>query len=98
MKWLKKIVLKWVNEDRFSDYGNEVKASRGSSAVQSLTSLSRNDGMSFTVYSANGGHIVEFSMYNRKTDRTENNLHIIRAEDEFADSLAKIVTLEKLRA
>lgn len=93
MKWLKKLVIKWVNEDRWEKSADQpVLVSSGSNQ------LSRHDGMSFNVYSANGGHIVQFNMYDRKRDQNDNTLHIIRAEDDFAESLAKIVTLEKLRA
>jgi hypothetical protein len=53
--------------------------------------------ITFKVYGANGGKIVETSRYDDKRDSENINLYIIDENEDFADSLAKIVTLEYLR-
>ena len=53
--------------------------------------------ISFKVYGAYGGKIVEASRYNDKRDNEIIKLYIIDENLDFAESLAKIVTLEYLR-
>jgi hypothetical protein len=55
-------------------------------------------GMNFTVYRANGGHIIEHRVYDRKTDRNNNSLHIITDDKDLGDELGKIITFENLRS
>lgn len=54
-------------------------------------------GMNFTVYRANGGHIIEHRIYDRKTDRNNNSLHIITDDKDLGEEIGKIITLENLR-
>ncbi len=54
-------------------------------------------GMTFTVYTANGGHVVEFRSYDPSTDRSVSSMHVIPEDQEFSDTISKIVTLECLR-
>lgn len=51
----------------------------------------------FTVYSANGGRVVETNRYDRKTDRTNNGLYIITSDQDFGKEIDKIITLEALK-
>jgi hypothetical protein len=54
-------------------------------------------GMTFTIYAANGGHVVEFRSYDPSTDRSFSSMHVIPEGQEFSDTISKIVTLECLR-
>jgi len=54
-------------------------------------------GMTFTIYAANGGHVVEFRSYDSSTDRSVSSMHVIPEDQEFSDTISKIVTLECLR-
>lgn len=54
-------------------------------------------GMTFTIYAANGGHVVEFRSYDPSTDRSVSSMHVIPEDQEFSDTISKIVTLECLR-
>lgn len=56
------------------------------------------NGMHFTVYRANGGHVIEHRTYDRKTDRHNNSLHIITDEKDLGEELGKIITFENLRS
>jgi len=53
--------------------------------------------MSFRLYPATGGHIVEYSYYNEKTDMNQQALHLIPSDADLGDSLSKIMTLEALK-
>jgi len=53
--------------------------------------------MNFRLYAATGGHIVEYSYYDEKTDRNTQALHLISSDQDLGDSLSKIMTLEALR-
>lgn len=69
-------------------------------SVVSLTSSSTIDsrGMNFTVYRANGGHIIEHRVYDRKTDRHDNSLHIITDDKDLGEEIGRIITYENLRS
>jgi hypothetical protein len=55
------------------------------------------NGITFTVYPATGGHIVEFRSYDSTMDRLTTRLHVIPEGEEFAQRIAETVTLECLR-
>jgi hypothetical protein len=51
----------------------------------------------FTVYSANGGRVVETRRYDKKTDRNTNGLYVINNDADFGKEIDKIITMESLR-
>ena len=53
--------------------------------------------ITFKVYGANGGKIVETSRYDDKRDTEGIRRYVISEDDDLAGSLSKIVTLEYLR-
>ena len=53
--------------------------------------------ITFKVYGANGGRIVETSRYDEKRDTEGIRRYVIGEEADLAESLAKIVTMEYLR-
>jgi hypothetical protein len=52
----------------------------------------------FTVYSANGGRVVETRRYDRKTDRNTNGLYVINNDADFGKEIDKIITMEALKS
>ena len=54
-------------------------------------------GVQFTIYSAEGGTVIETTMYDRKTDEHEHKLYIIPEGESFGTHLEQIVTMERLR-
>lgn len=81
----------WVNsEDRI---GAEVKPSR---LVES-TDLDSNSPMRITIHRAAGGMVVETRTYDRLKDRHNQNLHIVSHDQDLAEALSKIITMESLR-
>ena len=54
--------------------------------------------MSFTVYRANGGMMVEYNRYDDRKDQHYCELHIIHPDENLGDALSKIVTFESLKS
>ena len=90
MKWLKRIVVKWVREDW---YNNQpvVDVSVGARSVDV-------DGLSFNVMPAQGGTVVQIRQYDRKTDRNNNITHVIPDGEDISERIGQIVSMELLRS
>ena len=54
--------------------------------------------MSFTVYRANGGTIVEYNKYDERKDQHHCDLHIVHEDENLGEALGKIVTFESLKS
>jgi hypothetical protein len=57
----------------------------------------RSHGMNFTVYPANGGHVLEYQYYDPKNDRHTTSLHIITVDQNMGDVIGQAITLEMLK-
>jgi hypothetical protein len=55
------------------------------------------DGMNVNVWAATGGHIVEFRKYDEFKDRNSSKMYIISADQNFSESLTRIISMEMLR-
>ena len=55
------------------------------------------ESLNFKVYNAHGGKIVEFSRYDRRSDRVDHELYIINKDQDFGERIAKIATFETLK-
>jgi hypothetical protein len=95
-------LFRWVN-----NYGsntlidNDISISnrgRGISTKISSSDGIAKEGMNFTIHPAAGGYILEYRVYDRKNDRSDNKLHIINHDQDLGESIGKIVTLEILRS
>ena len=53
--------------------------------------------MSFTVYRANGGMMVEYNRYDDRKDQHYCELHIIHPDQDLGEALGKIITFESLK-
>ena len=97
MNWFKKMVISWVREDQ--DKGSVMASSGLQLKVREETSCVESDPvLNFKVYSAVGGKIVEFRKYDRNRDRSETQTYIITNDQDFGDRIAKIATMENLKA
>lgn len=74
-----------------------ISVSASSHKLASNIPGSHDNGIHFVIYSANGGHVVETSKYDRVKDRHHTGLHIIRDEEDIGQEISKIITLESLR-
>lgn len=110
-KWLqRRLDSAEVEEEKKSDVNWATQSNlvarrpRGSMATMKIKSageeglihLSQSP-MNFRLYPATGGHIVEYSYYDEKTDRNTQALHLIASDRDLGDAISKIMTLEALR-
>ena len=89
-------LIRWANswDDgsiREIDFPSSLRKTSVSAAIGS------DNGMTFSLYKASGGYIVEYRQYDRKTDRNDNQLHIINNDDDLGEKIGQIITLELLR-
>ena len=78
--------------------GSPVKKAHRGLAISSRESGElESRGVSFTLYNANGGHVVELRHYDEKSDRMKNSLHIVPHEKDLGESLNHIITYEALK-
>jgi len=90
MKWLKRIVVKWVKDDWYN-----------SQPVQDVAVGARSveiDGLSFNIMTATGGTVVQVRYYDRKADRNGYHTHVIPDGEDIASRIGHIVSMELLRA
>ena len=81
----------------WEDSRNLIEADVPQKLVTPARSIDSN-GMNFTVYRANGGHIVETRQYDRKRDNNDHSLHIITDDKDLGEEIGKIITFERLKA
>ena len=86
MKWLKKKLRNWVNDEC-------ITLDRAIRAVDDVDT----ECIRFKVFKASGGTVIQTDYYDRKNDRQHNNLHVIVEGQDFGYELGKIVTYESLK-
>ena len=89
MKWLKRRLRNWVNNEGSSDIHVPI-AIRGREEPDS-------ECIRFKVFKANGGTVIQTETYDRKTDRHNNALHVIVEGQDVGAELGKIITLHYLK-
>ena len=90
MKWLKKVVVKWVRDDWHNSQPVECTPTVGARSVDV-------EGLSFNVMPAQGGTVVQIRCYDRKTDRNNHITHVIPEGEDIAERIGQIVSMELLR-
>jgi hypothetical protein len=80
-----------------SDIAETSKPSRLVSTRHDQGLGSNNNPLRFTVYEAAGGKIVEVTQYDNRKDEHYSSLHIINSEEDFGDSVGKIIFMESLK-
>jgi hypothetical protein len=71
--------------------------SRGIAISTRESSELESRGVSFTLYNANGGHVVELRHYDEKSDRMKNSLHVVPHDKDLGEALNHIITYEALK-
>jgi hypothetical protein len=79
-------------------YDEESKPSHiGTLRAHSGIDEDANDPIRFTLYNANGGKILETRIYDKRTDRWSSSLHVIENNENFGDSIGRIIFTEMLK-
>ncbi len=91
---------------KMRDIGNEPEPYQESTAISRGSKLSTvsmspesdwGDGLNIQVHAAHGGRIITFRKYDRKTDRSNNQVYLIPDDRDFERELGKLITLEAMR-
>jgi hypothetical protein len=85
---LKQKIRNWLMDD-----GNDHHYMPDSIEVDSISS----NGMRFNLYKASGGFVIETKLYDERSDRNINKLHVITEDKDLGAELGKIITMESLR-
>jgi hypothetical protein len=72
--------------------GAKIRSSADSDDIQT------DEVFSFKVFSAGGGKVIEFRSYDRVKDKSNNRLHLISDDEDFAVELGRIVLFELMRS
>lgn len=92
MSWIKRKLRNWLLDDE-SDRPEMLVRSADVEAVSDSDPI-----LNFRVFSAVGGRVVEFRTYDRQKDRNFTQTYIITNEQDFGERIAKIATMESLKA
>jgi hypothetical protein len=91
-----KFVFKWIRK-RLRDVEREYEpqCDMPSTIKDSSGSIDSN-GTRFTVYKADGGHVVETRSYDKNHD-SQTSLYIVTSDQDLGERLAHIVTYEAIK-
>ena len=95
MKWLKNKVIKWIREDYYNASEAGVKGIVRSSDYDNKPE--EDPVMTFRIYSAVNGQILEFRRYDRKNDRSNNSVYLIPKDQEIGEYVSKCLNMEMLK-
>ena len=91
-----KFVFKWLRK-RLRDVEREYEPQCDvPSTIKSSSGYIDSAGTRFTVYKADGGHVVETRTHNRNHE-SENGLYIVTEDQDLGQRLAHIVTYESIK-
>ena len=82
--------IKVVSKNRFGRDFDEIEDCSNSG-------IDLPDPINFKVQQVNGGTVIETRYYDPKKDDNRVKLHIVTPEENLADSIGKIVTMELLQ-
>jgi len=90
MKWFDN----WIAKKYHQAQSGKLSPSPQATVVSNVIGA---NGLNLSVYKADGGTVIEFRQYDYKTDRHVNSLHVITDQDNFAERLSQIITLELMK-
>ena len=105
MKWFKRMITRWVQED-WHNVGQELDRKESNTVIQSTRGLgirSNSDtidghsGLNITVMPAIGGKVITFRHYDRRKDDNQYRHYVIPDDLDFERELGKMITLESMR-
>lgn len=96
MKWFKRMIGRWAYEYRDAPDEISLNSVRASREVEA-SMCDSNPILTFRVFSAVGGSVVEFRRYDRKTDCSDTTTYIITKDQDFGEKISKIANLEMLK-
>ena len=79
------------------DYNRDLRANSISLVDDSINGIDLPDPITFRVQMVSGGTVVETRWYDHKKDNNITKLHIVTSEENLAEAIGKIVTMELLQ-
>ncbi len=96
MKWLKKILARWVDEGNDDIWGLGGKFGE-LDKIDHSSEFSLGEPMNITIYNITGGKVVKFHSYHRRKGENSETAYIVLPSEDLAEALAKFITLETLK-
>ena len=101
-RWMLKSVKEAVDAERRNEVNvvgaSDIISTRSLKVGRQESSIDQPErAIQFTVYTANGGRVIETRRYDRKTDRHGERHYLITDEQEFEKELGKFITLESMK-
>jgi hypothetical protein len=87
---LKRWIRNWLNEEPEREQDVPMR-------LQVSEDLDSHGPMRISIHKAAGGLIIETRVYDEHKDRHHQKLHIVTHDQDLAQSLSKILTMESLR-
>jgi aspartate/tyrosine/aromatic aminotransferase len=84
-------LLRWANS--YQDHSISQNCTIVSTGDDSISS----DPMHIHIFSASGGHVVEYKYWDNKQEKFDRSLHIINTGEDMGERLSQIITMELLR-
>jgi hypothetical protein len=105
-KWLARKVQKAWEDARNPSFhiskGEAIQLNSISIGAKTADLVSRdrmdsNPDLTFKMYRAENGYIMEVRQYDKRSDRHSTNLHLIPDDADLGSSIAQIITVESLK-
>ena len=93
MKWFKKKIAQWAREGR-------LEAIELADTPQSFPRAGLPESepvLSFKIYGAQNGKVLEFQRYDKQIDRNDNSVYIIDKDTDVGGYVSKCLSLEMLK-
>jgi hypothetical protein len=105
IRWLWSRMMKWGwDYSREVDDGPLIRKHRVSRYRDDIVSIDDydsgidlNNPIMFRVQAVSGGTLIETRWYDHNTDNNERKLHIVNNDENLAEAIGKIVTMELLK-
>lgn len=91
--WLRQKLIKFLRDDQ--PVAEEKKM--GYLRTHHGLDEDANDPIRFTLYNAVGGKILEMRTHDKRTDRWNTSLYVIESNENFGESIGRIVFTEMLK-
>jgi len=99
MKWVKRIITRWVRED-WDTVGADINIASNKKMLglnHATSTIDSHAGLNITVMPAIGGRIITFRHYDRRKDDNQFRHYVIPEDMDFERELGKMITLESMR-
>lgn len=97
MNWIKQKVIKWIREDWEEERKEKSMNSIGIRPIEDTNVPETDPVLTFRIYNAQNGKILEFRRYNRMKDHSDVTTYIIGKDEDIAEKVSKCVTLEAMK-